>query len=308
MQVLESRPDTSIAQRYGLIFLVCLMLLDIILLVLLFNEPLTFASFVWGVGLLVSIPTISWVGYWTSALGNVRYSLAEGALLVTWGRVQRAIPIEEIDSIVHGGAFAEVRRFRGIRWPGYFCGSGTVVSRTLLEHDTLFFATRPLREQILVITPDRTYAISPPNPQEFTLSMRALQESGLLGARQLEGEAVDDFSIWSWSLWGDRTAWLMMATAVALNLFLFAFLTSIYTTLPATVPLHYDVMGTISEQGAPANLFILPFIGFLTWLTNGMLALVLRTWSSDRFSVYLLLGGGIVVQILTLWSLLSLLF
>ena len=66
--------------------------------------------------------------------------------------------------------------------------------------------------------------------------------------------------------------------------------------LPDVLPIHYNSAGQVDRIGLRQQLFILPAIGLLSFLANGALAYVLRR--RDRQLGYLLLGAGVVVQLL----------
>jgi hypothetical protein len=109
-----------------------------------------------------------------------------------------------------------------------------------------------------------------------------------------------------WSIWGDRSFWLIVGLALAVNLALFALLCYWYPILRVSrplLPLHYS---QVFEEGRvrivpdiigpAADLFKLPTFGFLILGANGSLAALLHR--RHRLLVLLLMGVTLVVQVM----------
>ena len=113
--MLESHPPTSPGLVFGYTLMAGLILLDAGLSFLLVRGPVTLFSFLWGLLLLVSLPLLAVLAYWTSSLGTARYHVVENALLIEWGGLRQVIPLVAIQSLQSGAT--AVTRFRGLRWP-----------------------------------------------------------------------------------------------------------------------------------------------------------------------------------------------
>ncbi len=74
--------------------------------------------------------------------------------------------------------------------------------------------------------------------------------------------------------------------------------------MPPTVPLHFNALGQVDRVGAPADLFVIPLIGGITWLVNGALGVVF--YSRDPMITYVLAGGAALEQILLVVGLFTL--
>lgn len=304
--MLESRPSPSPGNFIGYTLLLGIVLLDIGLLWLLVREPVTILSFLWGLSLLASLPAIALITYSTTSLATMRYHVADNALFIEWGRTRQVIPLAQIHSLVPGQKLETITAFRGIRWPGYLVGHGRVRQGSRTErptgeathYDTLFYATRPLPQQILVITDAIAYGISPIDLENFADCLAALRHAAPAGTA---GVPPAHFTFLSWPIWRDRLAQMTWATAVTLNAFLFAYLCAIYNRLPALVPLHFNESGIADRLGTPANLFILPLAGLTVWLVNGVLGWLFYHWRGEQPIAYILWGTAIVVQ-LAAWA------
>lgn len=304
--MLESRPSYSLGTAFGFALIAGLILLDLGLLLLLFTQPVTVLTFLWGALLLLSIPAIAFVFYWVSALSSARYQVLGNELLIEWGRMRQVIPLARIRNLVPGRTLTEVKAFRGIRWPGCFVGWGQVSGvRNDVDYETVFYATGPLAQQLLLITESVAYAISPVDLENFIDCVEALQVSGLTTSSESPSSSL---TFLNWRIWRDRRAQSMLATAVSLNGLLFAYLCTAYGRLPASVPLHFSQTGAVDRVGTPANLFLLPLIGLLSWLINSVLGWFFYQLRHEPPLALVLWGAAIVVQIATWTAVLGLLF
>jgi uncharacterized membrane protein len=77
---------------------------------------------------------------------------------------------------------------------------------------------------------------------------------------------------------------------------LFGWLSFAYPSLPAQIPLHYDIRGGADRIGPRVGLLALPIIGMLAWTVNGLLGGLIHP--RQQVAAYLLWGGAIAVQIL----------
>jgi hypothetical protein len=296
--MLESRASQSPGTIFGFVLIAGLALLDLGLLFLLTNEPVTFLSFLWGALLLVSLPAVGFIAFWTSSLGSTRYHVFGDALVIEWGRIQQVVPIAQIRSIVRGEVLREVKRFRGVRWPGCYVGHGQVTSHdgSIIDQETIFYATRPLRAQLLLVTNSVAYGLSPVDLDNFADCLRALRVPEFVGGNELP---ASDLGPLNWRLWQEGGMRLIITLAGILNFALFAYLCAIYSRLPATVPLHFDGSGVVDRIGNPIGLFVLPLLGLLAWLANGALGWAVYQIQGEKPIAYLLWGSAVLVQLVT---------
>lgn len=281
-------------------------MLDLGLLLLILSEPLTGLSFLWGLLFLASLPAGAFILFWTSSLAETRYHVEEDTLFIEWGRMRQAVPLSHIRYSIRGEELSEVSRFRGMRWPGCCVGHGYITDKagTITNHQTVFFATRPVRQQLLLVTESTAYGISPIDLGNFADCLGALKGTKYVGRGERRGSKM---SFLDWRIWRDLPAQVMLAAAALLNSALFAYLSSIYGQLPASVPLHFAQSGMVDRWAAPANLFALPLLGALTWLTNGVIGSVFYQHPERQLMAYLLWAAAIIMQVLTWGALVGLL-
>jgi len=288
------RARFSIGWLLGIVFILAVLALDAWLLGRFLRDigeqRIGLWTFFLGLGLFLSIPLLLLVAYHTLSCLTLRYHLDRNGVIVRWFGVEQVIPIRDIQRIVPGRELGEtVVRRRGLRWPGHERGLGLVpgIGRTR------FLATRPLAEQLLLVTPRRAYAISPRDAEGF---IRAYESRRELGPNRLL-ERGPRYAGWlAWQFWRDQTAWGLLGTALAINLALFAYLCARFARLDLQLALHFNSLGQVDRIGPRTELFALPIIGLIVLGVNLVLGLIL--YRRERAGSYLLWGAAAAVQTL----------
>jgi hypothetical protein len=261
------------------------------------SQRIELLSFIMGLVVLASVPLILLLAYHTLSCLTLRYHLDRNGLFVRWIGTEQVVPIGDIQRILPGRQFGgSIERRRGVRWPGHERGEGMVpgIGRTR------FLATRPLAEELVVVTPGLAYGISPSDPGAFLRAFEARRE---LGPNRLLESEVHRSRWFSWSLWTDQTAWVLLGTAIIVNLGLFGYLAARFPSLDLQLPLHFNSQGLADRIGTRVELFALPIIGLIILVTNLILGLIL--YQRERAGSYLLWGGAAVVQALFWLAILS---
>jgi hypothetical protein len=154
------------------------------------------------------------------------------------------------------------------------------------------YSTRPLGEQLLLVTANESYGISPSDSSGF---VRALQERFALGPNRTLEPELKRPPLWTWPLWSDRVALFLMAAGLLGLLVMFGALCFRYPDLSSDVPVHFDVSGFPDRIAGKSELFTLPFIGMAVWLFNTAAGIWLYR-HVQRGAAYLLWFGALVVQ------------
>jgi hypothetical protein len=246
--------------------------------------------FVMGLLVLLSVPLLLLLAYQILSCLTLRYHLDRNGIVIHWIGAQLSIPVRDIQRIVVGQHLGgTIVRRRGMRWPGHERGGGLVpgIGRTR------FLATGPLAEQLLLVTPGQAYAISPSDPEGFLQAFEARRE---LGPNRLLELEVRHASWFTWPLWTDQTAWVLLGLALIINLGLFAYLIARFSGLDLQLPLHFNDDGLADRIGPKVELFALPIIGLIILGTNLILGLIL--YRRERAGSYLLWGAAAAVQAL----------
>jgi len=291
---LTSRPKFSVGGPLGLLFVGLVLAIDWLLVRWLIErsaaQEINFGSFLVGLYVLVSLPLLALLIYQTASWLSLRYRLDRNGIVIRSAGTEEIIPIREVQRILPGEHLGKgaVRR-RGLHWPGHERGQGMIpgVGRTR------FLATRPLTEQLIVVTPGMAYGISPQDPEGFVRGFESRRELG--PNRLLEHE--ERRSPWfGWPLWTDQTAWALLGAALSINLALFGYISLRFPGLDFQLPLHFNNLGQPDRIGTKTELFALPIIGLIVLTTNLVLGLAL--YRRERAGSYLLWGAAAAAQAL----------
>lgn len=272
-----------------------IVLLIVLLLAWLTSRPISGLSFVLAVLILVAIPLLAYLGFRTLSSLSMQYWVDRDGVTVVWGPMREIIPMGSIARIQRGG-FASLRG-RWWEWPNPYLTEGAAGG---LDH-VYSLATQPADAQVVLMTNQAAYALSPRRPDEFIAALQARHKLG--PARLLKPERHWP-SPWQWGIWRDRLGLALLGLAALLNLLLFGYLCFRYPQLPANLALHFDAQGQPDRFGSPASLFVLPLIGLGTLVLNGLWGAAL--YRQRRVATYLLWGGAFAVQALVAVALINL--
>ncbi len=290
MTTWKTEPRLGLVTGIGLI--VAILLIDFNLTWLALNRPLAIGTFLIGLAVLMSLFFLGLILYWLYGLLRSEYSLDRNALIIHWGPTEQVIPTGQIERVLVGADVEERIHFYGGIWPGHCVGYGEVPD----AGPTLFYATAPPRHQLYVVTPGLTYGISPADPEGFLQSLHKRLE---MGPTQVVEQSSRRPAILDWEIWGDRLALALLIGGIAALLALIGLLCFRFPALPHMVPLHFDLEGSPDRLEPRGQIFIIPLIGLLALLLNGLLGSLL--YRRERMASYLLWSGAAFVQVLV-WT------
>ncbi len=285
----EWHTDPQTGLRVGVALIAALILVDAGLIAWAATQPVTFATFVAGLLVLMSLAAIGWIAYRLAGLIRSAYVLDRNALVIVWGETEQVIPTPQIEGVVLGEEVRGRLRFRGVRWPGCWVGHGEIEG----IGPVLFYATAPLEEQVLIRTPGLAYGISPEDRDGF---LQVLHSRLQMGPTQLVEQSSYGPAFAYWEFWGDRLGVGLLATGFLAVLALVGFLCARFPGLPPLLPLHFDAAGLPDRLGSRGEIFYIPLIGFVVLAVNGVLGGAL--YARERLGAYLLWGAGFLVQVL----------
>ncbi|OQY22156.1 MAG: hypothetical protein B6I34_06290 [Anaerolineaceae bacterium 4572_32.1] len=274
----------------GLLFFVTL-LLDSFWLWQITNWPITFLTFVQSVLFILSLPWLALLSYWLYALLTLRYQLDRNRLLIRQGATWQVIPLPEIEKVELGLQLTSPLRYRGAWWPGCRIGHGEVLD----AGPTLFYATTPASQQVILVTATHAYAISPPEPQTF---LREFELRRSMGPTHKVERSSHRPAFANWAFWSDRTALTLLTLGGVTTAILFGRLCRRYSSLPPRLALHFNTRGLVDRIGQRSELFTLPVIGLIVLATNSLLGFLL--YRREKAGAYLVWGSTLAVHIL-LW-------
>ena len=289
---MEWLTDKRAGTQTGILFIIGLIVLDFLFVGMLLSQPIGPLTFCLVVLVLASIPLLGMIGYELFGLARSGYEIDRNSLTIQWGAIRQIVPTESIQRILLGTELeGGASRFRGWRWPGLMSGHGELPDVGF----TLFYASSSLKNQLVIVTPTLSYAISPADTAGFIESIKARYE---LGPTQALAQRTEHPAFFDWPLWHDRLAYGLVIAGAALCLALFGLVTFRYPDLPELLPMHYNINGLVDRTAPTSQAFILPLIGAFAVIVNAALGGVF--YRREQMASYVLWGGAILVQVL-LW-------
>ncbi len=292
------KPAPSPDRWHAFLVVLGLLLLDVIVGRAIAARPIDGLSFLLALWILVSLAGAAYLAYRVLCAFTLEYWVTRDGVTVVWGVSRQIVPLTHIQRIQRGAQPVGPDR----RWPWHW--PYTERRRLWGAHVGVVnsYATRPLSEQIILVTEQECYGLSPADPEQF---LDALQARCALGpARPLVLELRRP-PLWTWGLWQDRSAQVLILAGLVLVLAMFGALAFRFPELPPAVPLHFDARGVPDRIAAKSGLFALPIIGLISWLANLAIGVVLYRRGQPG-AAYLLWGGAMVVAAFAGLALLSL--
>ena len=282
------KPFPSADRLYGLLLTLILALTTFGLVKLVLSLPVGGLRFMVSLLALGCVALLGYIGYRTFGAFSLSYWVDRNAVTLVWGSTRQVIPLGQIQRIVTGSNTAGSTPPRPWHWP---CPHRRRLVNTELGVVNAY-ATRPLNEQVILVTPGESYGLSPQDAGRF---ITALQERFALGPARVVFTELQRPPVWTWPLWRDRAAIFLVGAGLLGVLVMFGVLSFRFSHISADIPLHFDVNGMPDRIAAKNNLFALPVIGLVTWVFNTLTGLWLYR-RVQRGAAYLLWGGALAVQ------------
>jgi uncharacterized membrane protein len=290
----EWRPRLRTGMLVGLGAIVLVLVVDAGLIWRVVHGPLSGWTFVCALLALLSLPVIAFIVYRTYDLTQLRYEFDRNCLMIVSAATRHLVPLERVERLIDGRNNQLQVRGRGLTWPGCWIGRGEIEGIGL----TFFYATAPIRQQLIVVTPSLAYGISPPQADNFQEVFRTSRELG--PSVEVEQKSVQSPFV-HWAIWRDRVAQGVLLGGTLLLLALFGILCFRYPDLPNLLPMHFDVSGRVDRIAPRSEVFVLPIIGAIVWGSNGILGAI--SYRRERMVSYLLWSGALITQFLLLIAL-----
>lgn len=228
--------------------------------------------------------------YWTYALATLSYALDRNGLVINWGTTKQVIPLGAIERLVPGTAIG-VPRVEGVTWLGYHIGRASIQR----IGDVLFYSTHQDPEQVLyVMTTERNYAISVPDPAAFAHEIQVRQD---LGPTAEVTHHVERTGAAAQAFWHDPVGRSLAVIALGAGAMMWGVVAFRYPGLPATFELHFPAWQALPVPDIVEREAILelPRTATLVLGINLLVGLALHAW--DRVAGYVLFIAAIVIQV-----------
>jgi len=157
-------------------------------------------------------------------------------------------------------------------------------------------ATQSLARCMVLDTGEMAFAISPAHKAEFLAAIQKYYQMGPVHNRQLVRIHAGP---WNRILEVGRPGVLLIGAGLIGVVLLWSLLMVNYAILP-----EYSVPN--SDIAARSTYLLLPYIGLMTWVINGLWG-AWMAWRQQPTGAYLLWGGAVIVQICALFALNSML-
>jgi hypothetical protein len=275
---------------YGLLAMLGLILVDAACVGIILQRPVDGLSFTLVLWLLASLLILLYVGYRTLGAFTLEYWVDRDAVTLVWGPTRQIVPVGQIQQVLTADVEHRMPRPQPWHWPCPNRRRATCDGLGVVNA----YATRSLDQQVILVTGAESYSLSPGDPGGF---LHALQERYALGvARPLQAELRRP-PLWTWPLWRDRTALVLIGAGLVGVLLMFGALCFRFPALSSDLPLHFDASGIADRIVPKSGLFVLPIIGLVAWVFN----LVIGIWLYRRVqqgAAYLLWGGAVAVEVI----------
>jgi len=280
------KPAKSLGLAVGLVILLSIAAISAFLLQSALSQEPSMSAFVTGVFFLLSLPLMVLWGRSYYGLLTLRYYMDRNVLIILHGAMRYIIPLETIERIVPGSELSVTEGFRGVGWPGYLTG---VVQAGLGR--VLVNSTEPLERQLVVVTPEGNYGLSPRNPERFLDEFAAHRSQS--PARRVPQRALC-LPFAALPVWRDRRFWLTLGAALVMNVALFGLISGRYAYLPERFPMYLNPQREAYRIISRAEIYRLPAIGTVLLIMNGVIGGFLHR--RERLAAYLLAAMSVVLQ------------
>ncbi|MBI2913864.1 MAG: hypothetical protein HYY03_08085 [Chloroflexi bacterium] len=282
------RPQRVLGTLVGAAASLGALALALALLVKTSDWPISFPQFLAYVGAGGLVILCLTFAFWTYACASLRYVVDRSGLTITWGPLTHFVPVDRIVGLVHGRGEHQPK-VRGLSWWGHHVGRGRVEGLG----SVLFFSThRSPEELVYVRTAEAIYGLSPQDPLRFIAQTQRFQKAARPGA----APAVQRDLLAAHPIWADRTAQLLGAAALLLNLALWGYLFAAYPHLSNEITIQFPPLGDITELHSRQAIFKIPGTATAFLAVNLLAALGFQR--RERAATYLLLSGAVLLQII----------
>ncbi|MEM7133755.1 MAG: PH domain-containing protein [Chloroflexota bacterium] len=285
----------------GLFFCLAIGLFDLLLLLILLLRPIDWTKFVLSVLLLGTLPLLIHLIYRTWSLFSLEYWVDRNAVTISWAGIRQAIPLYRIERIIYGKV-TDLGQPTLWHWPASHLRNGQTLSMKALR----LYATRPLNECILLELEESVIALSPEEGERF---IEIVQERYALGPAidVSDVQRPDSLIQRGWHALAelDIVSVSLLFIGIVGVIILFGTLMIRFPNLPGDLVMRYNAEGLPEMIRNKAWLFLLPTIGLMSWMING----IWGGWMASRdqmVGAYMLWGGAVIVQAVSLLALIAL--
>jgi hypothetical protein len=283
------KPNKSLGIVIGILIILTIMSVSTYLAYSTFSQPFGASFYFTGLFFIISLPLLGIVCYWFYGLVTLTYRIDRSQLLIYCGNWRLTVSLASITRVASGSQLSGDMAFHGVGWPGYLMGRYQTSDGSML----VTHSTEPLDRQLVITTPQGSYGISPREMNAFVAELRVMLAEG---STRVVKEGRELAPLGALPVWRDAWFWGGVLIGAIANLTLWGLIANLYPDLPNRLPLHFDPRGRVDLVGSKEGFLIVPLIGSMAGLVNGLLGMVIH--NRERFAVYLLLGANLLVQMM----------
>jgi hypothetical protein len=240
-------------------------------------------------GALLAIGLVPVIVYRMYALQRARYILARDGISIHWGLRREEIPINLVNWVGSADQNRMTLSKPFFRFPGAVLGMHTQADGKPVE----FLAARDTK-LVMIVTPDRIFAISPANETEFLRTYRKLSEFGSLAPIQ----SISDYPTFLLTRsWADRPARILIITSAILAMGLILWVSLSIPSHPMTA-LRLNADGSPVELVPGIRLLLLPVINTFFFIADLLLGLFFYRRADTQSLGYLMWASSALTSLL----------
>jgi hypothetical protein len=238
---------------------------------------------------ILSIVLIPGLIYRMYSLQRARYILARDGISLYWGLRREEIPINQVNWVGSAEQNKMTLSIPFFRLPGAVLGIQAQADGKPIE----FLAARHTK-LVLIVTPQKIFAISPAQESEFLQAYRRLAEFGSLSPIS----SISDYPTFLLARsWADRPARILIISSALLTIGLILWV-SLSIPNHATTALRLNADGTPVELVPGIRLLLLPVLNTVFFITDLLLGLFFYRRQDTKTLAYLMWVSSVLTSLL----------
>lgn len=269
----------------------------VILLITAFSRPVGWLLVLYLVGSILLIALLPIAAYRGYALLHAVYTLERDGLHVRWGLRSEDLPLTDVLWVRQAADLINPLQLPRFSAPGAILGETVHQELGRLE----FIASSASR-LVIISSINKTFILSPEDPEEFTRRFQRMIEMGSLTPINPHTAVPAAFFI---QVFKDRLARVLVPSSAGLAILLLV-ITSILIPFKQTVSLGYDRSGIPLEPVQSSRLLLLPILALLFNIFDLLAGFFFYRRMETRKIAYFVWSAGVFSSLLLLLAVLLL--
>jgi hypothetical protein len=239
--------------------------------------------------IILSLSLAPLLGYRFYALLTANYVIERDGLRLQWGLRAEVIPMDVVKWIRLAKDLDITIQLPTMSLPG-----AILSRRRIADYGEIEFLASSSDNLVLIATPERTFAVSPADPQRFLQTYRVFTELGSL--TPLEAHSTYPTFLLA-RVWDDRLARYLLLAGFTLTL---ALLVSVSLVISShhQVTLGFNPSGALRDLVPSIQLLLLPVLNAFFMIGNLVAGLYFYRNDERRSLSYLIWASGVMTPVL----------